>query len=264
MKTIKNLAIAITLFTTNIFCMDTPPQKNWLQITGDVILGKLPVPNSFPDLFKKEQKNLIRSLSAFRHADNLAHAGQTIRILIKQNEALNLLVNERDFTLKLVTYLSNRFNIDNQTVCQYLKTAAAAEILAMQILAQESCIKRTGLKFFKQIYRQGVDPNFIYRRGETLLLSCIENNALLIMRFLLKKGANPNFFLQGQETPLTRSIELGNELAVESLLEFGADPELVSDSGFSPLQAAIFRPNSKIIGLLNKAITNKRAQMRKS
>jgi len=268
MEIIKKMILFVTCLTIiaifPLCSMDEPPRATqlapWTLKAGDVILGKKSIQEFqkatksktelFTSLPKEKRKKIIKLLPMVPNAANLTSAGNTISLLTQTHHQLDQLINNAEFSLQLIQSLSAKFNIDNETVCQTIQTEEAQKLLTIQTTLKNLCGTHPNLKNFSNIYQQGADANFTYKKGKTLLLFCITNNELLLLRFLLKKGANPNHFVPGIGTPLTTSITFDNPEAVESLLEAGADPELEDGMGMTPLGAANFRGNDKIMKLL--------------
>jgi len=293
MKIIGNTHLLITsliLATTfNTFSMDEPPKPKkkltkkqraagWVRLTGDLLLGNAPIqslttlfivqpsdePFPFTSLPKEIQHAIISLLPTYTNAENLEIAGQTINALAQVNKELNQLINEPEFSLQLIKFLSHRFNIDNETVCGHLQTKEAKRLLRLQITLRNLCTDpSTTLKDFINVRLQGTDLNFTYKNGMTLLLFCIHTNDLRILEYLLKRGAHPNLCVPGGTTPLIESITFNNEHAVEFLLAAGADPELADDLGMTPLGAANLRGSDSITNLLGAAIKKKYEKRKK-
>lgn len=86
--------------------------------------------------------------------------------------------------------------------------------------------------------------------GESALHIVTKRRDALWIRFLTEKGANPNIHDKQGVTPLAIASSLGFVEGVEELLKAGAQVDEASDTGETPLIAAIHRRDVAMIRVL--------------
>lgn len=108
----------------------------------------------------------------------------------------------------------------------------------------------------------GADPNMGNRLGETPLHWAVINSDTELVSALLTAGADPNARTKskhaagqgaGNATPLHFAASRTNLDVIDLLLQAGSDPRAVDATGFSVLQAAVYSPESAILGRLVEA-----------
>ena len=120
----------------------------------------------------------------------------------------------------------------------------------------------------KLLLQNGADKDFQSTDGYSALMFACKAGNVLTARVLIKAGANPNLKTiahavlgtEGGVTALYLVCCLYAEDTVKLLLEYHADPNISSDDGRTPLMAACFFRQYKVVNLLLQAGANVNSQ----
>lgn len=157
-------------------------------------------PFPFTDLPRDLQKDIMVIVandaigSLPKEPASLKIAAEKIRDLTVANKDLNTIINQPQFTYKLIKNFAERFNVTDETAAKVLGTRGAQERLELQedfldiIAGYDQFSKRD----FESFFGRGVDIEWVDMYWNTPICAAIVNNKLAAVKALINKGANVN------------------------------------------------------------------------
>lgn len=199
----------------SLHTMDQPKPKKktskprhavrWIALAGEIILGNTPIeqllvqqpnePFPFTNLPKDEQNFILNLLTTGANTTSLSIAAHTINSLAQVNTALNTLINQPAFCLRMIKNLSKRFNCSNFTACAALQTFQAKHQLRLQRQLVDLCeAKIPSRNTLNILCDQGVDLEFTYdyKQQEVIPLMIASLNESPVVVFLIETGVDIN------------------------------------------------------------------------
>ncbi len=101
------------------------------------------------------------------------------------------------------------------------------------------------------LLEQGADPNYVDKRGESVLHTAASSGSAAVVSALVGAEADVEARAGGGLTPLMDAVRMGNLDAAKSLLEAGADQYAKNDSGWEAGHFAQHSGNAEMMKLLD-------------
>jgi hypothetical protein len=186
--------------------------------------------SDFYNLPQHERQLIIFLLSQFGSSNNLSSIGQAISGLAQVNTELNTLINNPEFYRNMSKSLAHRFGVSDEEVATALQTKEAKRVLEYQEYLRNLCSNTNKLNktqmitAFRQLMKNNVDLNFIYKDTSFPLLIAIMYNPTLA--FLI--------------------------------LDAGADVSQRNERGNRALNAAKFRGDDELIRIIQQKLNPKK------
>lgn len=155
-------------------------------------------PFDFPSLPQDMQNIVLNFVTNNTTESKPKNATETVNALAQTNKALNKIINEQNFSDKLIKNFANRFFCSQETIAKYLQTAQSKERLFLQYDLKNLCThpknKKILSRSLNQLIAKGVDLEFTYNHEhihKTALMICAKNNRNMFS-LLLEKGVDIN------------------------------------------------------------------------
>lgn len=201
----------------------------WARDAGNFLLGRSPESNlitiatesPFKNFQKDIQHKILDLLQQARVAQNLPNTTRILNTLAQTDKSLNHLINDPNYCLQTIKYLSEKFNCSNYHAGIYLQTKQAKEQSRIQKQLLDLCQEKNPNEWlFVLLCNQGADLYFTYSyKNKTLtpLMIAMENNSNMI-HYLIDVGVSVNHASKDGLTPLMFMVEENNLYMTQFLL----------------------------------------------
>jgi hypothetical protein len=224
MKMVKNILFIVVVLIANLCNGMEPESKGWMGELKNSILGSVdqffsyiksepPAPFNFVELPLEIQQHIISLLGQYSNATSLKEAGQAINALARTNKKLNLLMNEPQFCFDLIRFLARKFKTSDEDAARAVSTKEVQRQFSLQKKLYSFVHEKKWDKHkndIQNLCRGGVDVNFTYKSGKTVLMYAAEKLDVQLFNFLLEQGADINFANNRGVTALMVAAESGS------------------------------------------------------